>query len=279
MNASSVAFYRRLAGIYDDLFPVEAETLGFLEASGAEAGRRVLDLACGSGLYTETLLRRGVEAWGVDGSPDLIELARSRSREPRRFLLADMRDIRTRAGGGTSGAVGEPANGAHPAGPLPAVFDLIFCIGNSISHLESAAEVRALLHSVAAVLDTGTGRIVLQYVDMDTISVGSVRDLPVLSFGTTRFERRYVRTSSDRIMFDAALVDERTGSRESISNDLLVLRTTDMTSWLVGAGFDEVEVRGGFGAQPVEASWVRVLSARRTTRSRISDNRQQKSYY
>lgn len=45
---------------------------------GDVRGRRVLDAACGPGLYLEELLARGADAIGFDGSSHMVELARAR---------------------------------------------------------------------------------------------------------------------------------------------------------------------------------------------------------
>jgi SAM-dependent methyltransferase len=42
------------------------------------SGKRVLDAACGPGVYAEWLLSRGAEVVGVDASPKMVELARRR---------------------------------------------------------------------------------------------------------------------------------------------------------------------------------------------------------
>ena len=223
----------------------------FLKDSGAQPGRPVLDLACGSGLYTEALLRQGVDVYGLDLSPDLLEQARARSAHPERFLLADMRNI--------GSAAGQPV-----AGVLPNLFDLVFCIGNSIAHLDSTADVRAVLKSIAERLPVREGHAVVQYVDMEEIDIGSARELPTLTFGDTRFERRYVRSAPGSATFDAALVDVQTGSRDTIRNELLVLKTADLVKWFGELGYESVRVWGGFAHQPVEGSWVRVLSAAKT---------------
>lgn len=45
---------------------------------GEVAGTRVLDAACGPGLYAEHLLARGAEVVGCDASAEMVELARRR---------------------------------------------------------------------------------------------------------------------------------------------------------------------------------------------------------
>ncbi|SHG25269.1 Methyltransferase domain-containing protein [Streptoalloteichus hindustanus] len=65
-----------------------------LELLGDVAGRRVLDAACGPGLYAEELVARGAHVTGLDNSPRMIELCRHRvpSGEFRVHDLADRLD-------------------------------------------------------------------------------------------------------------------------------------------------------------------------------------------
>ena len=61
------------------------------------AGGRVLDLACGPGLYTHLLARRGFKTLGVDFSPAAIAYARERAEEEglaAEYAEADIRQYR-----------------------------------------------------------------------------------------------------------------------------------------------------------------------------------------
>jgi SAM-dependent methyltransferase len=49
-----------------------------LSLLGDVAGKRVLDVACGPGLYAEELVRRGAVVTGFDQSPRMVEISRSR---------------------------------------------------------------------------------------------------------------------------------------------------------------------------------------------------------
>jgi SAM-dependent methyltransferase len=49
-----------------------------LDLLGDVSGARVLDVACGPGLYAEELVRRGASVVGFDQSPRMIELCRAR---------------------------------------------------------------------------------------------------------------------------------------------------------------------------------------------------------
>ncbi|MDA4116091.1 MAG: class I SAM-dependent methyltransferase [Thaumarchaeota archaeon] len=56
-------------------------------------GRRVLEVACGTGSHSKILVGRGYEVTGVDISEDMLRVARSKVKGHARFLRGDMRDL------------------------------------------------------------------------------------------------------------------------------------------------------------------------------------------
>lgn len=55
------------------------------------SGARVLELACGSGLWTEQLARRARSVTALDGAPEMLELARAKpATQDVRFVAADI---------------------------------------------------------------------------------------------------------------------------------------------------------------------------------------------
>lgn len=56
-------------------------------------GRRVLEVACGTGSHSRILADRGYEVTGVDISEDMLRIARSKVKGDARFLRGDMRDL------------------------------------------------------------------------------------------------------------------------------------------------------------------------------------------
>ncbi|WP_218002219.1 class I SAM-dependent methyltransferase [Janibacter corallicola] len=63
-----------------------------LELVGDVAGRRVLDIGCGSGLYTEELVRRGADVVAFDASARLVHHARRRVAGVADVRVHDLRD-------------------------------------------------------------------------------------------------------------------------------------------------------------------------------------------
>jgi ubiquinone/menaquinone biosynthesis C-methylase UbiE len=82
---SEIAFFdgHAAADAYDVFTPATNERLidAFVALSRLPAGARVVDLGCGSGVFTDALQRRGYGCSGVDLSPKLIEIARAKFRD------------------------------------------------------------------------------------------------------------------------------------------------------------------------------------------------------
>jgi ubiquinone/menaquinone biosynthesis C-methylase UbiE len=69
-----------LAEAYDRLRPVDDnwwELFELLAAEGDFAGKRVLDVGCGTGQLAAALGERGARVWGIDPSSAMLEVARA----------------------------------------------------------------------------------------------------------------------------------------------------------------------------------------------------------
>lgn len=125
--------YEVLSRVYDcltDDVDYEARTRyisGFFSRYGIQSGARVLDLACGTGRFTEALLRAGYRVAGLDASAAMLTEAKRRCPE-QSFYLTRMEQF-----------------------ALPEQYDACICMLDSINHLpdlESAADCFACVASV-----------------------------------------------------------------------------------------------------------------------------------
>lgn len=242
-SLSSADFYATLAEHYDELFGTSEDGLAFLREEGARPGRRVLDVACGTGAWVRRLAGEEVDVYGVDLSAEMIErgraIARSEGVDPDRLRAGDMMRI-----------------DAHPRGP----FDLVYCIGNSIAHLAATDEVRGFVATTANALHDG-GTVVLQYVTVSGLTVGEEFELPSLDAPGATMRRTYRRLGPSDIEFDAVL--EIDGEPpQSISQRLLVIDDETMLEALRATGFGSAELYSGFDRSSVDAAWVRVARGR-----------------
>lgn len=104
--AEQAHYYRRRAGEYDDWWlrrgrydhgpDVNAQWFAdAVEVQAAldrfEPAGEVLELACGTGLWTERLVPHATRVSAVDGSTEMLELCRARVEDPRvRYVHADL---------------------------------------------------------------------------------------------------------------------------------------------------------------------------------------------
>ena len=130
--------YEPFAPFYDE-FTADYAHDAWLERIEAMArahglsGRRVLDVACGTGKSAAPLLARGYEVTACDISPAMVARARRRlGGDPGRVFVADMRSL--------------PPSGR---------FDLVTCLDDAVNYLLTDADLEAALRSFASALRPG----------------------------------------------------------------------------------------------------------------------------
>jgi trans-aconitate methyltransferase len=84
-----IAYYRARAAEYEQGAYGDVDALLHQVVVPVPAGSDVLELACGTGLWTEQLATRAATVTAVDAAPEMIELARVRAPQAT-FVLADL---------------------------------------------------------------------------------------------------------------------------------------------------------------------------------------------
>ncbi|MEF2145478.1 MAG: class I SAM-dependent methyltransferase [Desulfovibrionaceae bacterium] len=159
-------YQRLLAEEYDFVFGGFTENsanaaalLGRLNLQPSLSGR-ALDLGCGPGYYAAPLAQAGYSVQALDWEPTLLaSLADRCAGMDVVSVRADMREFV-----------------AHCKGPV----ELVLCMGDSLAHLTSSAEVSALLRQAAEVLEPG-GRLLLSFRDQSRALIGADRFLTLRS--------------------------------------------------------------------------------------------------
>jgi SAM-dependent methyltransferase len=133
----ALAAYEGLAPFYDRFTASYAHErwLDALERLAVEhglGGRRLLDVACGTGKSFLPMLARGYEVTACDLSPAMVDVARDKIAGEAEVFVADMRELP---------AVGE--------------FDLITCLDDAVNYLLSEEDMRAAIDGMAANLRPG----------------------------------------------------------------------------------------------------------------------------
>lgn len=228
-----MGFYEQISRYYDYIFPVGRAQLEFIESSVGDPPKRLLDVACGSGGYSEALARSGYTIVSTDLDDKMVEMAGEKAVKGQldmEVLKCDMGNI---------------------AEAVPGSFDYIFCIGNSLVHLGSIEEIKGSLIQMRKKLIAG-GCLLLQIINFDRIlkyGISSLPEIEVSEIGL-KFIRKYRHDeASKKIHFDTILTVEGGNGFERYENsvELLPLTSTELIRLMKEAGFEKIEVYGDFG--------------------------------
>jgi len=227
---STAAYYEALA---DKEGRLDREGPFLLDVFRRAPGPRVLDMACGVGLHAAFMAAHGAEVTALDLSQDMVAHASRRRPHPKIFYtVGDMRRL-----------VGEP-------------WDLALCLGNSFALVHTPDEVEDVFRATFAALNP-RGLFVAQVVNGAALAYRKPRH---------RVERH--RIGAEEVVAVKSLVprDERTllslsffscseGQYSSVSETAVLLRLERDT--VLGAaqraGFDALEVWGGYDRSPFDA--------------------------
>ena len=133
----AAVWYDDLVGLFGSEYHREVVIPGVVRLLSPRPGERMLDIACGQGVFCRILHMKGVKVTGIDAAGEMIRLARQRSAPDINYLVADARDL--------------------SAQPLePGGFDAAACV-LAIQNIEPVAPV---FESIARLLAPG-GKLVL----------------------------------------------------------------------------------------------------------------------
>ncbi|HHW06288.1 MAG TPA: class I SAM-dependent methyltransferase [Clostridia bacterium] len=226
-------FYTALGRYYDQVFPLGEAQLAFLTKYMDKPGP-VADLACGTGTYAQALAERGYRVVAVDLDGEMARQAVEKTQGlPVKVLQGDMR---------------EAAVLLKDEAPYTGVF----CIGNSIVHLNSHREIAALCRDVYGLLKPG-GVFIIQIVNYDWVLQEGVTELPTIKREEVTFARKYLyRRPGEPIEFRGELTFCQDGRSETVVNSvtLLPLLAGELEKMLREAGFNAVDLFGGFHEVP-----------------------------
>ncbi len=199
-------------------------------------GKRVLDLACGTGRHAIALAQAGATVVGVDNSQVMIQLAKQSAIEHGvdiQFILADMQEI---MGLGIDN------------------FDMITCLGNSLALLPSLDALRHVIESVERMMALG-GAFVFQVLNAEVVNRPDITPLPIRTGVTDSGERTiFVRffDNSDiekdhSVLVLCALFGMNGNWRTTLTTQkVLRLRTGLLSTYLYDAGLRCIEVYSDF---------------------------------
>ncbi|MDC0358128.1 class I SAM-dependent methyltransferase [Oligoflexia bacterium] len=183
--------YSDTAKNYDKIFKFNPAVIDLIQSQLNAQPCKILDIGCGTGKYCSNLAKDH-SVVGLDPDPQSISVAKSLFTGPS-FYNHDLFSFEAEKD-----------------------FDLIFCIGNVISHIEQSRlphfidQVRSLLKN--------HGIWIFHTINWDFILKQSEFTFPVLSNEGVTFKRYYKSISEDSVAFETVLIDESgTETKNSIT--------------------------------------------------------------
>lgn len=148
MNAPSMRSYAEYASVYDAIGQADAGLQALQQALTLVAGHsgRALDLGCGTGVAAIWLARQGWQVRAVDHSVEMLRIAEGRTRDAHvelEFVAGDLREL----------SIGSRDSGQPDGSAIePGAFALVTCLGDTLSELTGAGDLRALCQLAAGAL-------------------------------------------------------------------------------------------------------------------------------
>lgn len=241
-----MGFYQELSKYYDYIFPTGNEQVKFLEEVIGTPPKAVLDIACGTGGYTLELAQKGYNVTAVDLDEQMIVSLGAKAKKDGlsvRFLQANMLDLESK---------------------LTEKFNLAFCIGNSIVHLDNLLQIKEFLLSAKKLMEND-GSLVIQIINFDRILLKDIKSLPTIEneeLGLS-FERNYnYSKENNKIYFNTKLKVDGKVLVNEIS--LYPLLQDELIEAINDAGFKKIKMFGDFNGGEFDKynSYMLVLWAR-----------------
>ena len=246
MSEQGVPLYDRFGREYDVMvsWPERLRReWPFLEARfRAAQARRVLDVGTGTGVHAIWFAQHGYQAVGTDPSPEMLRQARLNA-------------------GDTSGVWFTQASLGEQASVVGGRFDAVTCLGNTLPHALTEAELLVALRDLRSVLKSD-GVLVVQLLNYDRILATGERFLGLSAGQEGPDEVLFFRfydypqslESGCTLTFNVAIM-RRTGSdwRWRVeSTRLLPVRSDQLLRLLPAAGFGAITLFGGYAEEPFE---------------------------
>jgi SAM-dependent methyltransferase len=219
-------FYDDLAADYDAMTRfasrLKAQTAMLRPLLQRLPARRVADMGCGTGVHAVALALLGCEVTGVDLSAEMLARARAhavRNDAAVRFIHGDFLT------------------------PLDTQADLILCLGNSLPHLASNADLLRVLSHWRELVAPG-GRLLLQMLNYRRILDRRERIVNIRR-DDDRSIIRFYDFLDDALQFNILTIDGNTPPGHDLrSTRLMPFTDTELSAAAQQAGWSNIELYG-----------------------------------
>lgn len=206
------------------------DLLRLLELRG---GERVLDACCGNGRHAQALAGAGMDVWGMDLSPPLLEKGRARSALAGRLVQGDLRAL-----------------------PFRPAFDLVLNLFTSFGYFPREEDDRSALGEMVSVLRRG-GRLLVDHMNRFLVERNLV---PSDAFARKGARIHETRRIEGRRVVKEIRVETREGRRFHLQESVRLFDPGEMVDLFEGAGLKRVRLFGDYGGAPFHEGSRRMIA-------------------
>jgi len=244
-----VEFYDQLSDSYDQMisWPTRIGTEGmfFKKLATDYKIKSSLDVACSTGFHVIMFRRLGLDAVGVDASPRMIQRAKANAVTcgvTVEYILGDFTQLSKRFSEG---------------------FDIITCLGDTISHLKSKLDVKKALLEIYKCLNPG-GLFVMQNRNYDHLVKNRIRFAPPTGSRNGTEETLFFRLldfNSKSIDFSIVTFHRHENRWDSIvrTTEIFPYFKTELEGLLKAAGFKKMDFYRNFNFEDYDKNGTELI--------------------
>ena len=223
-----MSFYQTLVTYYDEIFPLNVVTQQFL-CSIFPKNSCLLDMGAGTGTMSLALQKSGRKMTAFEPDSSMVEKIKQKNTAETEHILVYQK-------------------GMLELDEISESFDGIYCIGNTLAHLQNEQEIFRFFQQVYQHLHP-TGILILQTVNFDQINKLKTFEFPVIRKENCIFMRKYEQNGT-YIRFVITLKTQN----EIRSNTTILFPASSQTilQLLQEAGFSHLQTYGNFKKEAFE---------------------------
>ena len=224
------SLYTLLASEWEGLFPPdEARHRYLMDSFRRFPGGRILEVGCGTGATARRLAEAGFAVTATDPDSGMVAAAKAADAAAR-YDVDDML--------GSLGKAGDEA------------FHGVLCLGNTLPHLRSSAELTTFFAHCGRVLVPG-GRLIVQILAYGAILRKKTVEMPVLRTDGLEFRRRQISDpTTGFVVFRTEVAAE--GRTEIRENPMLPITADDLVGTGTAAGLARATLLGDWDGRTLE---------------------------
>lgn len=245
-------FYSRILEYYDELFPLNKETVScllrlnekFKKSSAISPApiMRFLGVGCATGSLENQLSVHNFDITGIDANADMVATAKRRIKgtySSIRFFEMNSLDMRRFLKEGS--------------------FNVIACVGNTLPYIGDETLIRKFFHDARTLL-APEGYLLVQTHNFGTTQPIKEIVLPDLSSIRVRLTRTFVPTENNKMTLNAQLTLGNGQILQLQNNtELLPLSVSQVTAHAEEAGFSSTSVFSDFSELPYDPKGLQTV--------------------